>query len=207
MDKTARLLSLLAFIALIALIALTSCSGGPGPGLGPSRITGRLPTVSQPPWPDFVPGYTELDPSTGLHMTGTPQLIELAGYRLSVVGAVDNPLYLTYDELRRLPRLSAKPALICRGYFEDYANWAGASLSAILGTAGIMAGAAEVELISADGYSTSLQLAEALDPGAFLAYELEGAPLPVLHGFPVRAVFPSQLGSKWAKWVVEIRVR
>ena len=107
----------------------------------------------------------------------------------------------------RLPRLEAKPALICKGYFEDYANWAGASLASVLDLAGIKPGAVEVELISADGYASTLDVAEARDPGAFLAYELTGNPLPVLHGFPVRAVFPSLPGNKWTKWLVEIKVR
>ena len=40
--------------------------------------------------------------------------------------------------------------------------------------------------------------------GAFLAYEWAGEPLPVVHGFPVRAVFPESGGSFWVKWLVEI---
>jgi DMSO/TMAO reductase YedYZ molybdopterin-dependent catalytic subunit len=196
-------------LALLALLALGATGAGfaqvPGPGLGPDA-TGALPPVSQPPWPDQIPGYTELDPATGLHMTGTPQRIELALYRLKVSGNVDRPLSLSYDEIRRLPRLGSKPALICRGYFEDYANWAGASLAALLDRAGVRAGARRVELISADGYSTSLSLAEARAKDSFLAYELEGRILPVLHGFPLRAVFPGQDGNKWAKWITEIRV-
>ena len=190
-------------VIILVVLAIASCSGRRG--IGPDW-SGKLPPVSQPSMPALIPGYTELDPATGLHMTGTPQLIDLASYRLAVTGAVDHPLSLSYDELRRLPRVEDKPALICKGYFEDYANWAGASLASVLDLAGIKAGAVEVELVSADGYSTSLKVSEALAPGAFLAYELEGTPLPVLHGFPVRAVFPSLLGNKWAKWVVEIRI-
>ncbi len=163
--------------------------------------------MSQPPWPAAIPGYTELDPDTGLHMTGRPQRIELASYRLKVTGKVDRPLSLSFDQLRRLPRLSSKPALICQGYFEDYAAWAGASLAAILDAAKLRPDAKEVDLVSADEYSTYLSLAEARSPDAYLAYELEGKPLPVLHGFPLRAVFPGLLGNKWAKWIVEIRVK
>jgi sulfite oxidase len=40
----------------------------------------------------------------------------------------------------------------------------------------------------------------------FLAYEMNGQPLPVLHGFPLRAVFPGVVGNKWVKWLLEIRV-
>jgi DMSO/TMAO reductase YedYZ molybdopterin-dependent catalytic subunit len=195
-------------VAVLVLLALGPSGFGQeglGPGIGPDA-SGALPPVSQPPWPDRVPGYTELDPSTGLHMTGTPQRIELALYRLRVSGKVDRPLSLSFDEIRRLPRLASKPALICQGYFEDYANWAGASLQALLERAGVGAGARQVELIGADGYSTSVSLAEARSKDAYLAYELEGRILPVLHGFPLRAVFPGLQGNKWAKWITEIKV-
>jgi DMSO/TMAO reductase YedYZ molybdopterin-dependent catalytic subunit len=40
----------------------------------------------------------------------------------------------------------------------------------------------------------------------FLAYEWEGKALPRLHGFPVRAIFPSLEGNQWVKWVVKIEV-
>ena len=201
MMKTAPVL-----VLILALGASGAAAGqGQAPGLGPDA-SGNLPPVSQPPWPGQIPGYAELDPDTGLHMTGTPQRIELAAYRLKVSGKVDRPLSLGYDEIRRLPRLGSKPALICQGYFEDYANWAGASLAALLDRAGVGSGARRVELISADGYSTELSLAEARSKDAFLAYELEGRVLPVLHGFPLRAVFPGLQGNKWAKWITEIRV-
>jgi DMSO/TMAO reductase YedYZ molybdopterin-dependent catalytic subunit len=38
------------------------------------------------------------------------------------------------------------------------------------------------------------------------AYELSGKPLPILHGFPLRAVFPSMQGNNWVKWLVEIQI-
>jgi DMSO/TMAO reductase YedYZ molybdopterin-dependent catalytic subunit len=57
-----------------------------------------------------------------------------------------------------------------------------------------------------DGYSTPVPLSEALSEQNYLAYELEGKPVPILHGFPIRAVFPELQGNKWAKWLVEIEV-
>jgi DMSO/TMAO reductase YedYZ molybdopterin-dependent catalytic subunit len=201
-----RLRTTWALLCLIPLLASAQGKEAAGTGIGPDA-SGALPPVRQPAWPLFVPGYTELDPDTGLHMTGSPQRIELASYRLKVTGRLDRPLSLGYDELRRLPRLSSKPALICQGYFEDYANWAGASLKAILELAGARAGAKEVVLIGADGYSASLSLKEARSDYAYLAYELEGRALPVLQGFPLRAVLPGLLGNKWVKWIVEIQVK
>jgi DMSO/TMAO reductase YedYZ molybdopterin-dependent catalytic subunit len=49
-------------------------------------------------------------------------------------------------------------------------------------------------------------LEDARDESNFLAYEWEGEPVPVLHGFPVRAVFPALNGNKWVKWLIEIEV-
>jgi DMSO/TMAO reductase YedYZ molybdopterin-dependent catalytic subunit len=72
--------------------------------------------------------------------------------------------------------------------------------------AGVQAGDRNVTLISVDAYRTTVSLEEAKQPENFLAYELEGKPLPVLHGFPLRAVFPGLEGNKWARWVVGIEV-
>jgi DMSO/TMAO reductase YedYZ molybdopterin-dependent catalytic subunit len=166
-----------------------------------------LPTLALPPRPEAIPKNTELDPATGLHMTGTAQFIKLATWRLRISGKVVHPLRLTYDELRRLPRLSTRDPLICRGNFEDHAYWAGAALNAVLDRAGVLPKAKALELISADGYSTEISLSEARDGHAFLAYQWEDMALPELHGYPLRAVFPSRSGYDWVKWLVEIRVR
>jgi len=188
--------------SLLALFLTTLLAGDPPL---PS-LAGDLPALILPPRPAEIPQHTELDPSTGLHMTGTPQFLKAATYRLKVTGKVENPLHLTYDELRRLPRLSSKDPLVCRGYFEDYAHWAGASLDAVLDLAGLRKNARNLELLSADGYSTQVTLAEARAHNVFLAYEWEGKALPELHGYPVRAVFPGSPGYNWVKWLVEIRV-
>jgi DMSO/TMAO reductase YedYZ molybdopterin-dependent catalytic subunit len=180
-------------------------AASPGPGLGPTP-EGVLPAVPQPKMPEKIPGYTELDPETGLHMTGTPVLVDLASYRLKVTGLVEKELDLSYDDLRRLPRAGSRPLLVCEGFFADTANWAGASLAALLDRAGLRPSATRLALTSADDYTITIGLKEALADGGFLAYELEGKPIPVIHGFPVRAVFPSQSGYMWAKWLVAIRV-
>ena len=166
---------------------------------------GVRPIVVPTPAPD--PGYTGLDPSTGLHVTGKIQLLDLSTYRLRVTGSVQRPLELTYDELRCLPKVQAAPALVCPGFFVDQAAWAGVPIADVLGLAGVQDGAQSVRFVSADGYTTSLALEEALDRTNFLAYEWEGQPLPRLHGFPLRVVIPGAEGNQWTKWVVEMVVR
>jgi len=76
----------------------------------------------------------------------------------------------------------------------------------ILELAGIQSGATVLTLVSADGYEVSLPLETASAERNFLAYEVNGKTLPVQHGFPLRAVFPSMWGSYWLKWLVEIKI-
>jgi DMSO/TMAO reductase YedYZ molybdopterin-dependent catalytic subunit len=159
------------------------------------------------PTPAHDPGYTRLDPSTGLHVTGKMQLLDLGTYRLRVTGRVERPLELTYDEIRCLPKVQASPELICPGFFVDKATWAGVPIADVLGLAGLQDGVESVRFVSADGYATSLTLGEALDRANFLAYEWEGQPLPRLHGFPLRVVIPGAQGNQWTKWVVEMVVQ
>jgi DMSO/TMAO reductase YedYZ molybdopterin-dependent catalytic subunit len=215
---------LMLLVALVAVLA-ASCGGGETPATtaitatpastatitaGISETTTGVPVslepIVVPTLPEVIPGYTELDPATGLHMTGTPTEIDVATYRLAVTGKVARALSLTYDDLRRLPKMTAKPLLVCQGFFTDEATWSGASLKTILEMAGVQPGAYSVKMKGADGYSWILTLEEALQPENFLAYEWEGQPLPVLHGFPVRAVIPGADGNRWVKWLLEIVV-
>ncbi len=221
-ESLVRSLRTLAWIAVSAF-ALASCGSGGSAGpyapspikvpssadpvYFPARNRSALAPVVPPKLPPVIPGYAQLDPDSGLHMTGTPLELDLASWRLAVTGAVRTPLSLDFDELRTLPGVRSRSTLVCPGYFEDNALWTGASLSALLERAGALPDAKGITLVSADGYSTWVEMEHARAPHNFLAYEFaDGRPVPVLHGFPVRAVFPSLTGSKWAKWLVEVRV-
>lgn len=214
----------LVLMSLLAVISVAGCatpaSGSPAGGAEMSPVplltpTSRTIAPGNPcgigpivvPTPAHDPGYTRLDPSTGLHVTGKMQLLDLATYRLRVTGKVDRPLELGYDEIRCLPKVQASPILVCPGYFEDDATWAGAAIADVLALAAVQDGAREVQFVGADGYSTTLPLDKALDRANFLAYEWEGEPLPRLHGFPLRVVIPAVQGNQWTKWLVEVRVR
>ncbi|HSB66435.1 MAG TPA: molybdopterin-dependent oxidoreductase [Anaerolineales bacterium] len=166
----------------------------------------QLEVVTQPAWPVKTLHPNELDQDTGLHMTGSPQQIDLASYRLKVTGMVDHSLSLTYDDLRCMPKVTNDPELVCPGVFIDRATWTGVPIKSILDLAGVQSGATELTLVSADGYERRLSIDTARAEKNFLAYEVNGELLPVLHGFPLRAVFPDMWGSYWIKWLVEIRI-
>jgi DMSO/TMAO reductase YedYZ molybdopterin-dependent catalytic subunit len=165
-----------------------------------------LPPLIIPTTPETLPGYAELDSSTGLHVTGTMQSIDQKLYRLEVTGKVNRQLSLSYDELRCMPRIEDRPTLICPGFFEDVATWAGTPLKYILELAQVQPDATGFNLISADQYSAPISLKSDSLAGSFLAYEWEGKALPQLHGFPLRAIFPGSEGAQWVKWLVRIEV-
>jgi DMSO/TMAO reductase YedYZ molybdopterin-dependent catalytic subunit len=168
--------------------------------------SGELVPITVPTLPSVIPQYLEVDPDTGLHMTGTPTMVDFPSYRLKVSGKVTRELSLTYDELRLMPKITATPTLECEGFFVDIATWSGPSLKSILEMAGLRPDAASIVMKSADGYSARLSLDKALAENNFLAYELEGRTLPVLQGFPLRAVIPDMSGNIWVKWLLEILV-
>ncbi len=196
---------------LLSVTASGSIAGQTGEQQGGSKNSSALPSCTLrplvvPPTPSKIPGYTELDPTTGLHVTAPLQTVDVERYRLEVTGKVNHPLRLAYDELRCMPRVAARSTLVCPGFFSDTASWAGVSLKYVLEKAGVQAGATGVRLIGADDYSSSLPIGTAKKEGNFLAYEWEGKAVPRLHGFPLRAVFPGLEGNQWVKWLVRIEV-
>ncbi len=197
------------FIVVLFLITGAQTDGAQGEALSGtlSHDPCSLSPITVPKLPDKIPGYTELDPDTGLHVTGTAQRIDLESYVLEITGKVTQPLTLKFDDLRCLPKITSRPTLTCPGFFEDTATWSGASLEYVLNLAAVQEAATHIRLVSADGYATLVEMKEALSGDNYLAYEWEGKPIPVLHGFPVRAVFPGSNGNRWVKWLVRIEVQ
>lgn len=140
-------------------------------------------------------------------MTGTPVDINLTSYRLNVTGKVDHPLSLSYDDLRCMRKVTSNVDIMCKGNFEDFSTWAGVPISDVLDRVGIQTGATAINMKAGDGYVNEASVQEASSSDAFLAYEwVKGQPLPILFGFPLRAVFPAQWGYYDVKWLLEMEI-
>jgi DMSO/TMAO reductase YedYZ molybdopterin-dependent catalytic subunit len=170
----------------------------------PDLATCRLTAVVAPT-PAARPGPDQLD-DVGLHVTASAVHIDLSTYRLRVTGLVDHPLELSLDDLRCMPKMTARPNLTCQGVFEDVTSWSGVPIRHVLELAGVQTKAKAINMVGADQFQAYSSLNDALQMYNYLAYQWQDQPLPVLHGFPVRAVMATTFGYAWVKWLVQIQV-
>ena len=142
----------------------------------------------------------------------TPR-IDPTTWRLHIHGMVDKELTLSLDDLIQRDPTFAWVTLTCvsnsvGGDLVGNAQWSGTRIAPILKEARIHPDADAVLQTSADGFTVGTPI-EALtdDRNALLAYGMNGQPLPIEHGFPVRMVVPGLYGYVSAtKWLVDLEV-
>jgi DMSO/TMAO reductase YedYZ molybdopterin-dependent catalytic subunit len=139
--------------------------------------------------------------------------LDPAQWTLRIHGLVEREVRLTWDELVGLPLGESAATLTCvsnnvGGDLIGTAVWLGYPVRHLLARAGVLPGADMVLSRSQDGFTASTPLEALTDQrDAILAIGMNGQPLPVEHGFPVRLVVPGLYGYVSAtKWVVELEV-
>jgi sulfite oxidase len=160
-----------------------------------------------------------------------PAIFDPLRFRLEIGGLVDKPLSLTLGELERLPRVTVPALLQCAGNGRalhrprvpgaqwergavGQARWTGVRLGDLLARAGVrpdgkfvrLGGGERPPMPQTPLFARSLPLDKALHPATLVAYEMNGAPLSILHGAPLRAVVPGWVGDDWVKWLRSVRV-
>jgi sulfane dehydrogenase subunit SoxC len=158
--------------------------------------------------------------------------VDLSDWRLKVTGLVRDELALTLDEFRALPIVRLPVTMECAGNGRALlaprapsqpwlveavgtAEWGGTPLRLLLEEAGADDAAKEVLFTGLDrgveggveqSYERSLPVADALRDEVLLAYEMNGQPLPLQHGSPLRLVVPGWYGMASVKWLEQITV-
>lgn len=135
-------------------------------------------------------------------------------WSLRIHGEVEREIVISYAELLERERTEAWITLNCvsnpiGGDLIGNAWWSGVSLAELLAEAGPAEGADAILQTSDDGWTCGTPLAAVLDEdrGAMLAVAMNGHPLPIDHGFPVRTLVPGFYGFVSAcKWVVDMEV-
>ncbi len=159
-------------------------------------------------------------------------VVDEAAWRLEVGGLVRRPLSLSLQELRERPAAEVAATMECAGngrallaprvdsqpWLHEAVGtgaWRGVRLRDLLEEAGVRPGTVEVVFTGLDRgvegeveqrYERSLPLAEALSEEVLLAHELNAAPLPPQHGFPLRLLVPGWYGMTNVKWLARIAV-
>ncbi|PLS80262.1 MAG: hypothetical protein CYG59_08915 [Chloroflexi bacterium] len=132
-----------------------------------------------------------------------------AAWRLEITGLVAQPRSYSYADLAALPAIMQETTLMCisnavgDGLMSN-AVWKGVPLRTLLEAAGPQAGIRELLLHGADGYTDTIPLEKAMEPTTLVVYEMNGEPLPPIHGYPARVVVPGLYGEKSVKWVTRI---
>jgi DMSO/TMAO reductase YedYZ molybdopterin-dependent catalytic subunit len=157
------------------------------------------------------------------------------GYKLSINGAVERPLQISYEELLAMPSVTKAATLECAGNGRVFmvpqvrgaqwqlgavstAQWTGVPLTALLEEAGVDPNAVEILF---EGSDTGTPQEEPIPPGEIryarsldivkakdvvIAYKMNGEELPRDHGFPVRAIVPGHFAMASVKWLTGIRI-
>src|SRR5256884_344051 len=141
---------------------------------------------------------------------GGDPVVDGQTWRLRVGGLVDRSLTLSLGELRALPSIEEYVTLACisnnvGGNLMSTGNFRGVRLRDLLTMASPQSQGTWVAFRARDDYTESLPLdLVQATPDILVAYELDGAPLPVNHGFPARVLIPGHYGMKWPKWLESI---
>ncbi|MDB5071315.1 MAG: sorA [Candidatus Eremiobacteraeota bacterium] len=165
------------------------------------------------------------------HLANIPQSVDASAHRIAVSGAVNTALSLSMDDLAKMPAVEIAAVNQCsgnsRGLFTpraiggEWGNgamgnalWTGVRLRDILDRAGVKAGAKQVQFDGLDtavlpgtpDFKKSLDVDVARGDDVIVAYAMNGEPLPVLNGYPVRLIVPGWFATYWVKMLSAITV-
>jgi DMSO/TMAO reductase YedYZ molybdopterin-dependent catalytic subunit len=165
------------------------------------------------------------------HWAVIPTAVDVDKFRLAVHGHVEKMLTLSLNEILSLPQVEMAAINQCsgnsRGFFQprvaggEWANgamgnarWTGVRLRDILDRAGVKQGAVQVRfngmdqavLPEAPKFMKSLAIDHARDGEVMIAYAMNGEPLPLLNGFPLRLIVPGWYSTYWVKMLNDIEV-
>ena len=154
-------------------------------------------------------------------------VIDEKSWSLEIGGLVKQPAALSLTALKALPKQEVAFTLECAGnhgfpWFTTgigTAKWAGTPLAPLLRNAGFTDRAKEIVFWGSDSgeeeirainvpqnFGRSMSVEDAMNPNNILCYEMNGAPLPQPHGFPVRLIAPGWYGTANVKWLKRIEV-
>jgi DMSO/TMAO reductase YedYZ molybdopterin-dependent catalytic subunit len=141
-----------------------------------------------------------------LHAGEVPD-VDVATWALSVTGEVEEPLTLSYDELRALPATEVTTDIHCVTRWSRFdAEFKGVHWRELAALCRPKPTATFVVAHAEHGFTSNVPLAALEDEQALIVYEADGEPLTPEHGYPVRLFIPTKYFWKSAKWLTGIEL-
>jgi len=165
------------------------------------------------------------------HLSGIPRSVDASTHRIAVTGAVSKPLSLSLDDLQQMHAVDVVAVNQCSGNSRGHvsprvpggqwdngamgnARWTGVRLRDILDRAGITSEAKQIQfaglekppLPTTPAFKKSLDVSVARGDDVIVAYAMNGQPLPLLNGYPVRLVVAGWYSTYWVKMLSAITV-
>lgn len=133
--------------------------------------------------------------------------VPLDRWSLTIDGAVETPVTLSWAELLRLEQVEDVSDFHCVTTWSRMdVHWVGVRFADAIAVAHPLETATHAMCHAYDGYTTNVSLAEALKPDVLLVHRADGEPLPREHGGPVRMITPQLYAWKGAKWIRRIEL-
>ena len=155
-----------------------------------ARAEGRLP-----------PGQSLTIKWPVLHAGGVPRF-DAASWDFKINGLLEEPLRLTWEEFRTLPKTEVTSDFHCVTRWSRLDNrWKGVLFTEVLELVKGKTGAEYVLVLAEEGYTANLPLKDLERPDVLFAFEHDDKPLPAEHGGPVRLIVPQLYAWKSVKWV------
>jgi DMSO/TMAO reductase YedYZ molybdopterin-dependent catalytic subunit len=131
--------------------------------------------------------------------------LPLESWRLTIDGAVENPVHLDWNQFMALPQTDDISDFHCVTTWSKLnISWKGVRLIDLAALAQPKETATHILCYGYDEYTTNVSLEEALKPDVLLVHTVEGQPLPKEHGGPVRMITPQLYAWKGSKWISRI---
>jgi len=139
---------------------------------------------------------------------GAPPEVSLEDWRLRLFGEVEQPLVLTWSDIRAMPQTEVHADMHCVTRWSKLDNvWRGVHIREILQRVSLKPTARYVMVHAYGGYTTNLPLSVLDDDDVLLAHSHGGEPLTCEHGYPLRLVVPKRYAWKSAKWIQALEFR
>lgn len=158
-------------------------------------------------------GISEITPNDMFYLTAYDGVADISPdtWQLRIEGLVEKPMTFKLEDLEKLMDRTEAVTLCCIGNpvgGDSIGNavWEGVTLKRVLELAGPKSGIKKVVFSGGEGYTDSIPFDLAMDGVVFLAYRMNGVPLPREHGFPLRAVVPGIYGMKNVKWLQKVEL-